>query len=513
MIKEIYLENWKSHEKSFIQFDKVNLIIGKMGSGKTSITDAISYALFGNFSDLNSKKIKLEDVIMKKPIEKNFSKIILKLQINNKEYEIVRIIEKGKGSYSEIKENGKIVVSGTTEANNFIKKILKTDFDTFINVVYAEQNKIDFFLNLERGERKVRFDEMIGIEKMERIRKTTVSLKNRLLDIHKEKDKFLSQLKSENLEEKLKEIKNQINEINKKVESYKKIKNDIESIVNDLEKKVENGRKIEKTINELEKEKTKIDANINNLEKLIEEISKEVGNLERKNLENEIESIKKQIEEINFKIEEIASKLNELEKNKELLTRNLLETKIILEKKEKLIKELEELKDVEEKINEISNEIEKLKISEEEKNIQLKNIETEIEKLNDIIKLLEGEDANCPVCKSSLTKEKKERLQEEYRKLVVNLSIEKEKLKNELNELKKRLNELNILEKEFSMKKIMVENLKSELEKLKDYNETSKIKIEEELKNVKDEIEKRKNEKERMGEELIKLNNFIKEKS
>jgi len=513
MIKELYLENWKSHEKSYIQFDKINLIIGKMGSGKTSITDAISYALFGNFSDLNSKRIKLEDIIMKKPVEKFFSKVVLKMQINGKEYEVIRTIEKGKGSYSEVKENGKIIVSGTTESNNFLKKILKIDFDTFINVVYAEQNKIDFFLNLERGERKVKFDQMMGIEKMERIRKTAVSLKNRLLDIHKEKDRLYSQLVSENLENKLREIKNQINELSEKIEKYKKEKEKIGFEVKNLEESVEKGKMIEKEINELERERIKIETNIKNLEKFLEEISKEVGNLERSVLEDEIKNLTFQINEADKKLKEFSVKINDLEKNKDLLAKNLLEINFILERRDKLIKELEEIKDVEIKSLELSNEIEKLKSLEDEKINSIKNIEIEIKKIANVLSLLEREESACPVCKSPLDKKRRLELKAEYKDLESKLSLEKEEIKKELEEIKKRLNELENIQKDISRKIIKIENIKSELEKLKSYNINDKIELENKINKIKEEISSLKNESEKINEELLKLKNQIKEKN
>lgn len=67
MITEVKLKGWRSHSDSKLVFTPgTNALIGIMGSGKSSIMDAICFALFGTFPNLQSKKLKLDDVIMKK---------------------------------------------------------------------------------------------------------------------------------------------------------------------------------------------------------------------------------------------------------------------------------------------------------------------------------------------------------------------------------------------------------------------------------------------------------------
>ncbi len=62
MIESIKLTNWKTHKETFIRFDKgVNVIVGVMGAGKSSVMDAISFALFGSFPALKHKKVNLTD--------------------------------------------------------------------------------------------------------------------------------------------------------------------------------------------------------------------------------------------------------------------------------------------------------------------------------------------------------------------------------------------------------------------------------------------------------------------
>src|SRR3989344_1111203 len=113
MITKVKLKNWRSHADSTLEFTPgTNALIGIMGSGKSSIMDAICFALFGTFPNLQSKKLKLDDVIMKKPSERSEAEVEVKIHLDGKTYSIKRIIERGKGTtFSEIRSDGVVIES------------------------------------------------------------------------------------------------------------------------------------------------------------------------------------------------------------------------------------------------------------------------------------------------------------------------------------------------------------------------------------------------------------------
>jgi len=70
MLQSLILNNWKSHKHTEINFSQgYNVIVGNIGSGKTSIFDAIAFCLFGSTPNVNSRKIAVKDLIMSKPVE------------------------------------------------------------------------------------------------------------------------------------------------------------------------------------------------------------------------------------------------------------------------------------------------------------------------------------------------------------------------------------------------------------------------------------------------------------
>ena len=65
MITPLRLKNFKSHANSEFKFGPgTNVLVGPMGSGKSSVMDAICIGLFGTCPAIQSRRIKLEDVIM-----------------------------------------------------------------------------------------------------------------------------------------------------------------------------------------------------------------------------------------------------------------------------------------------------------------------------------------------------------------------------------------------------------------------------------------------------------------
>ena len=101
MIKSIYLENWKTHLESKLDFKKgANILLGIIGSGKSSVVDAICYALYGTYPSLSNRKISLDETIMFKPSKKDFFKVVLELELEGKLYLIEREVYSGNKSNS-----------------------------------------------------------------------------------------------------------------------------------------------------------------------------------------------------------------------------------------------------------------------------------------------------------------------------------------------------------------------------------------------------------------------------
>jgi len=181
MITSIRLRNWRSHSDSLLEFKEgTNLLIGAMGSGKSSVLDALSFALFGTFPALERRKLKLQDLFR---LNEDSASVNLDLSWMGSEYQVERSLKKGKQkveSEARIFKNGSMLESGPSSVNEYISQTLGMDYDLFTRAVYSEQNGIDYFLTLDPRRRKQEIDTLLGLDRFEIARTNIVSVLNRI---------------------------------------------------------------------------------------------------------------------------------------------------------------------------------------------------------------------------------------------------------------------------------------------------------------------------------------------
>ena len=175
-----------------------NALIGIMGSGKTSVLDAVCFGLFGTFPNLQAKKIRLEDMIMKKPKEQAAAEVTVNFEIDGTEWSVKRTVSKTKATSAELRKNGEMMEGPQPgRVNEVVEKILKMNYDLFTRAIYSEQNSIDMFLTIPKGQRMKKIDELLAIDRFEKARATAVSLENRFEAAVSERQNVLSSLLSD----------------------------------------------------------------------------------------------------------------------------------------------------------------------------------------------------------------------------------------------------------------------------------------------------------------------------
>ena len=150
MITQLELVNWRTHSETTLEFGKgTNVIIGVMGSGKSSIVNAICYSLFGTFPALKNRSVSLEEVIMNKPNMQSFTQTKIEFTCEEKKYRVERIIKKDSTNEAKLYENDKLIAGPKQkDVNEKVEILLGLNYELFSRAVYAEQNEMDFFLKL-----------------------------------------------------------------------------------------------------------------------------------------------------------------------------------------------------------------------------------------------------------------------------------------------------------------------------------------------------------------------------
>ena len=359
IINKIKLENFKSHKNTSIDFNTgISLILGSNGSGKSTILEAISYALF---REVNGT---VDDLVRKPADETDFVKkmlVTLEFSVKGNDY----IVERGKQKNKNIAmlytvHNGEkeFMISGATKITKEIEEKLEIDAKSFLNAVYIKQGDITDLIDKTPSERKQLITKLLNIESLDVASDEIKNIINEYKEEYSFNDGQIS--KKEEITEKNTELKNNITnnekEIHKNTEENKQLevkKEKLENEITNLEEIKEEHDKLQKeitsiqdTLNSLNISKSKNDDDlkqIENAEKQTKVLKKDVEKLpklrELKELKTELNHKNRELQDINEQIKQIEQTKKTIENNQEKHERY----NKIKDEKEELEKEIKKL--------------------------------------------------------------------------------------------------------------------------------------------------------------------------
>ena len=273
--------------------------MGGNGAGKSSILEAVSFALFKQHS---GKKI--EQLIT---IGQTKMSVELEFVSNGRKYKVLRQRSKNVSKAKiEILEGGAFqpLSSGDKQVTDEVYGLLEMDGDLFLNAVYVRQGEIANLVDKTPAEKKQVIGKLLGIESLEKAWKNMLPLMNQY---EMQKVKLEGKLESlDGLNDEIRSKKAEKEVIHQKVQDtssmVKKIKYELDAITKENNSLEEAKSAFEKTVNNIEAKKQI-------LEKL---------NVDHEHLENQINEIRTKEDEIEL-IKPNLSKLEVLKTLKELL--------------------------------------------------------------------------------------------------------------------------------------------------------------------------------------------------
>ncbi|MCX0391715.1 AAA family ATPase [Clostridium perfringens] len=398
-------------DKQVVEFDKLTErglfgIFGPTGSGKSTILDGITLALYGDIARKSSNYINTNcdgvyvsyefqitgNEVKRYRVDREFKRDNKSGGIRNKSSKIIDITG---GVENVLEEKAKAVTSKCEE-------IIGLKLDDFMRTVVLPQGKFSEFLKLEGKERRNM------LERLFNLRKYGDDLSSKLsFEIRKEKDKMNvleGQLKGYEgvSEEALKAKEEEINEINLSIKSK-------EELLNKIKKEFEEAEKVWNTQKELYdkrieeeslvsrseeiksfKERVEISNKadkvivfINNLEEILKEINKE--DLKFNELNKKLEELINLREENKLNFEEVAKKkeekLPDLRLKKEKLLESQKEREILFQIKADGVKLKESCKNIFEDRSKCDNKLNSIEENEKRLNEELKEKEERKEEL------------------------------------------------------------------------------------------------------------------------------------
>ncbi len=449
MITHVRLKNWKSHRNTELRFgDGTNVLVGIMGSGKTAVLDAITYALFGTLPAVQSRRIKLEDLITSRPDPLDRAEIEVGFIVpDGEEYKVKRVIERGGGTtLSELrKASGGLVESpSSSRVTELIKSLLDLDYELFERAIYSEQNRLDYFLTLPRGRRMESIDELLEINKLEMARKSVVTLSNRIMERAEEREVMSNQLRGDASIAALPTHEQELRELGSSRQETSARLQQLQPELESTRAQVQRFRKTEQELAQLEQSRREVEGAMGALKNQLNQITERLGAAAG----TAVEDIKKQVgeleraysgkvstaDQLSSELTAASSRLQGLETRKTMLQEAINKIAAELEQKLKLRGELEGLKP-----QELAKEVERLQAELRSAGDELAALRARTQDLKQSTEELAAAEATCPVCESPLEEVRKQELLKQRTGQLEDFTIRAAELELRLKELDETL--------------------------------------------------------------------------
>src|SRR5579872_1447111 len=169
MLQSVELENFLSHKNTKLTFDRgVTVFVGQNGAGKSSIIDAITFALFGEHLRKSTKGL------LRRGSNQAYAKV--EFSIGNRQFEAVRKID-SKGTVGAVlheKINGDLVPLAAGERKQFGESMTKTiesliglDFEKLKVASIVQQGELQTIIEADPKKFKELVNAIIGIDKLD----------------------------------------------------------------------------------------------------------------------------------------------------------------------------------------------------------------------------------------------------------------------------------------------------------------------------------------------------------
>ena len=262
IFKKIRWKNFLSTGNQFTQVDfleyQTNLIVGTNGAGKSTILDALTFALFNKpFRKINKSQLVNTTNEKETLVEVDF-------EVNNREYVVRRGI---KPNVFDVQVNGELLHREADDRTNqkiLEENILKVNYKSFTQIVILGSSAFVPFMQLTAPNRREVIEDLLDI-------RIFSSMNNFLKDkvrIEKEQIKSLD-LKKDNIKDKILMQENFMKELEEQGKTSVKANQDkITTLIEDSEYCSSSNEELEVKVSDLTKEQEKLSGSSQKLLKL-----------------------------------------------------------------------------------------------------------------------------------------------------------------------------------------------------------------------------------------------------
>lgn len=413
-LKSLKLENFRQHEDSFLEFkDGITVINGANGSGKSTILEAITWAIYGIEAARGNK----DTIRFNKA--KPRSKVVVELvfALEDDVFRVVRYLDR-----AEIYLNGNAapVATSQQEVTRYLTEKIGMTKNEFFNTYFTGQKELNFLKNQGATERRKFISKVLGYDRIREAQEAARADKNGLEKEISGMKQGLDDISAIKQEREAAEAR--LIEARRNLEEKQKSFDDTSDKLTKIEPEWEKMRAVKEAFDKYTWENKLLSQKKEDVEKSVLSLSEQVKTLEQKSeklagmakIEDEYRELETKITE-QEKLQEkdairqqLVVRLEGLEKSAKEKQSHLEE--IVRSGTEKKAK-IEKLPVLGDEINAINSQIQKVESDlagqKREKEVLIRQNQAEIKRIQNQLALIEekGEDGVCPTCERPLKDE------------------------------------------------------------------------------------------------------------
>lgn len=271
-----FLSTGQNFTEIFLDRSSTTLIVGENGAGKSTMLDALTFALFGKaFRNINKPQL-INSINEKGAI------VEVEFTIGKKHYLVRRGIKPG---IFEILCDGKLVnqdAKARDYQEHLEKNILKMNYKSFTQIVILGSSSFVPFMQLKSSDRRAIVEDLLDIQifsTMNQLLKGKVSSnKNELKDndvqielneSHIEmQEEYISKMKQNN-DELIESNRKNVEDSEKQIQSYNIKINDLSAEIEKLQEQISDSEKTQKKYQKLQRYNDEIQKNVRKVEEEI----------------------------------------------------------------------------------------------------------------------------------------------------------------------------------------------------------------------------------------------------